>query len=227
MIEPLKASIVALEGSTEIDFLYNPKEFTLTRNSGFTQRSKGDGPYGGIHWECAKPDELKFDVVIDVSEPEINFFSPMAATQLLPISSLASLVGYADKTSVLPEIEKLVKLTKPGKVSMKLKDKTIEVHRPPFVAFIWGDFEFFGGIQSIDSKVVLFNPLGVPKRAEVSISMLGQAVLGKDTPAPKKAEEIAGYFGTAGYSYKDLAKYKKPSGMMRSLAVASLLAKLL
>lgn len=204
MLEPLKATLMSLEGGPSIDFPYNPKEFTVTRNSGFQARSKGDGPWGGIHWECAKPDELKFDVVLDVSELDLGMAG--MATQLLPISSTLALLGMLDGTSVIDEIAELIELTIPGKVEMTLRDKTIEVVRPPFCAFVWADFQFFGGVQSVDSKVVLFNPFGIPKRAEVSITMLGMAVIG-DVKAPSEPEELAGYYGKDGYKYSSLDSF--------------------
>ena len=84
--EPVKAKLVCLEVSNlELKFPYNPKEFTVTRNSGVTKKNKGSGPWGGVTWECATPDQLKFDVVLDVSMPDSDVAS--ASSLMLPIAS--------------------------------------------------------------------------------------------------------------------------------------------
>ncbi|MFT4976224.1 MAG: hypothetical protein ACI8S6_002120 [Myxococcota bacterium] len=190
--EPIKAKLVCLEVSgLELEFPYNPKEFSLTRNSGFSAKDKGGGPWGGIKADCAKPDELKFDFVLDCSEPEDSL--AMAAL-MLPISSLASLAGMADTTSVLKDVMTLHDMTIQRNVDAEGNYK-----RPPFCAFLWGDFQFFGGIVTVDTKAVLFDFRGIPKRAEVNISMLGQAF-----QAPKDASELTGTSTT--YSYKSLGK---------------------
>ena len=178
--EPVKAKLVCLEVSNlELKFPYNPKEFTVTRNSGFTKKNKGSGPWGGVTWECATPDQLKFDVVLDVSMPDSDVAS--ASSLMLPISSTDAQSGSLDSRSVLTDIVTLHKMTIPRWV------KVDKYKRPPFVAFLWGDFQFFGAIESVESKAVLFNVNGIPKRAEVSISMLGQAFV-----APKDSADLAG-----------------------------------
>jgi len=193
-MEPIKAKLVCLEVSDlELEFPYNPKEFTISRNSGFTAKNKGGGPWGGITWECAKPDELKFDVVLDVTEPDLGL-AGMAAL-MLPISSLASMVGMADTTSVIDDIMVLHDMTIPRWIE---KDK---YKRPPFCAFLWGDFQFFGGVQSVESKAVLFDFRGIPKRAEVSIAMLGQAF-----NAPKDPTVLTG--ATDDFSYDKMSSTK-------------------
>ena len=190
LLEPIKAKLVCMEDKNlEIEFPYNPKEFSLSRNGGFTKKNKGGGPWGGITWECATPDELKFDVVLDVTEPDLGI-AGMGAL-MLPISSLASLAGMLDTTSVLDHIMTLHKMTIPRWIE---RDK---YKRPPFVAFLWGGFQFFGGIQQVESKVVLFDFRGIPKRAEVSISLLGQAF-----HEPKDPAELTG--AVDGYEYEEL-----------------------
>lgn len=180
LLEPLKAKLVCMEvPDLDIEFPYNPKEFSLSRNGGFTKKNKGGGPWGGITWECATPDELKFDVVLDVTEPELTL-AGMGAL-MMPISSLASLYGMKDTRSVLDHIMILHKMTIPRWIEEN------KYKRPPFVAFLWGGFQFFGGIQQVESKVVLFDFRGIPKRAEVSISLLGQAF-----HEPKDPAELTG-----------------------------------
>lgn len=193
--EPIKANLICVEDSSlKLELPYNPKEFSITRSSGFQKKNKGGGPWGGITWECASPDQLKFDIVLDVSMPESGMTS-MAAL-MMPISSLASIAGMSDTRSVIDDIMILHDMTIPRWIE---KDK---YKRPPFVAFLWGDFQFFGAIESVESKCVLFDFRGIPKRAEVSISMLGQAF-----NAPKDPGELTG--AVDNFKYGTL-KWKKP-----------------
>lgn len=195
--EPIKAQLFCLEDSSlTLELPYNPKEFSITRTSGFQKKDKGGGPWGGVQWSCAQPDALKFDIVLDVSMPEAGLAG--AAALMFPISSQASRSGMDDTRSVLEEIMVLHNMTIPRWIDPKKAYK-----RPPFVAFLWGDFQFFGAIDSIDSKCVLFDFRGIPKRAEVSISMLGQAF-----NAPKDPGELTGAIDN--YKYKSLA-WKDPN----------------
>lgn len=199
MFEPVKARLVCLEVSDlELVFPYNPKEFSITRNSGFSSKDDGSGPWGGVKWDCGKPDELKFDIVLDVSEPELSFGAD-AAAMMLPISSLASIAGHRNTDSVVADIQTLHQMTIPR----KLDDDGTYV-RPPFCVFLWGDVQFFGGITTVESKVVLFDIAGRPKRAEVSVSMIGQAF-----HTPTKAEELT---GTAKIDWKKMDKAGKLDG---------------
>lgn len=202
--EPMKAKLVCLEDSDlSWDFKYNPKEFSLTRQGGYSAKPKGDGPWGGIQWECAKPDELSFDIILDATAPDLGAFASLAPLALLaPIPSLAALAGQADTNSVLPDIAALHQLTIP-----RQHPDQEDVQRPPYVAFLWGNFQFFGGISSIESKVILFDFGGIPKRAEVSIKMVGQSL-----HSPVDEYELAGGYGKTGdtfkgYTYKPLSGY--------------------
>mgnify|MGYP005737067345 CR=1 FL=1 len=132
-----------------------------------------------------------------MTEPDLGLAGNLAL--LAPISSLAAAVGMLDTTSVLTDVAKLHKLTIPYKTKANPK-----VLRPPYVAFTWGDFQFFGGIQSIDSKVILFDIGGIPKRAEVSISMIGQAMY-----APTDEYELAGGYGKSGDNFAGYIKQAK------------------
>lgn len=51
---------------------------------------------------------------------------------------------------------------------VKIQPKT---HAPPRVRFAWGDgLSFVGIVESVNQKFTLFNPLGTPLRATVSVS---------------------------------------------------------
>lgn len=70
--------------------------------------------------------------------------------------------------SVLPAVEAFYGLTMP----LKIDSETI---RPPVLLFTWEEFRFLGVAQSIDVDVLLFDATGAPKRATVSLTLLGRA----------------------------------------------------
>ena len=198
MFEPVKAKLICLEASYELEFPYNPKELSIERQSGFSAKDKGGGPWGGIRWECAKPDKLSFEFVLDATEPSTGL---VTAGLMLPISSTAAMLGMLNMDNVLKQIKTLHQMTIPHWYKKDV------AKRPPFCAFLWGNFQFFGGIESITSKCVLFDVNGLPKRAEVNLSMIGQAM-----HAPSSPEELTGM--EDGYSYKTLSSGRFTSKKM-------------
>ena len=202
-MDPVKAQLVCLEASLKLKLPYNPKELTLERSSGFQGRNKGKGAWGGLQWECARPDKLSFEIVLDVTEPEGGLMN--TAMLMAPISSVAAMKGMADTTSVLTDIKILHEMTIPRWYS-----KDDGAARPPMCVFLWGDLEFFGGIETVTSKCVLFDFRGIPKRAEVSISMLGQAMY-----APKSPEDLT---GTGDFTFENLSS--SPTAFAAAVAAA-------
>lgn len=81
--------------------------------------------------------------------------------------------------SVLKPIRRFYELTLPMQVG--------EVIRPPCVIFAWENFEFQGVVQSVDFEVTLFDSAGRPKRANVSLALLGRAF--------SEARSVKDFFG--------------------------------
>ena len=50
---------------------------------------------------------------------------------------------------------------------VKIQPKT---HAPPRVLFVWGSLSFKAVVESVSQKFTLFNPLGIPLRASLSVS---------------------------------------------------------
>lgn len=70
--------------------------------------------------------------------------------------------------SVLPAVEGFYAFTMPLKVDS-------DVIRPPVLLFTWEEFRFLGVVQNLDVDVLLFDASGAPKRATVTLSLLGRA----------------------------------------------------
>ena len=73
------------------------------------------------------------------------------------------------KRSVLTNMRRLYSLTTPGLCG--------EVIRPPQTVFIWEAFLFQGVVSTLDFDVTLFDESGTPKRATVSVTMTGKALM--------------------------------------------------
>ena len=73
------------------------------------------------------------------------------------------------KRSVLTSMRRLYRLTTPGRWG--------EVIRPPETVFIWEAFIFQGVVSTLDFDVTLFDESGTPKRATVSVTMTGKALM--------------------------------------------------
>ena len=83
--------------------------------------------------------------------------------------SLSLVLDESESTaSVLPAMEAYYGLTMPMKISA-------DVVRPPVVLFRWEEFRFLGVVRAIDADVTLFDATGCPKRAKLSLSLLGRA----------------------------------------------------
>jgi hypothetical protein len=200
MFDITKAKLVCLENNAlSWDFQYNPKEFTLSRSSGYQNIDKSEGPWGGLRAECSKADTLDFEVTLDQTEPDYGLLGNLAL--LAPVSSsMASAQSFANTDSVMEDVTKLYKLTLPG------EDPKTGAKRPPLCAFVWGNFQFFGGLTDITVKFVLFDSKGLPRRADVTIKMLGQAM-----NVPGKKEELFGDYSESGYKYPSLSQFTASS----------------
>jgi hypothetical protein len=198
MFDPSKAKLVCLENSSlSWDFQYNPKEFSLKRSSGYENNDKAEGPWGGLKAQCSKADELSFELILDQTEPDYGLIGNLAL--LAPVSSIAAAAeSFLNTDSVMDDVSQLYKLTLPG------EDPVTKARRPPLCAFVWGNFQFFGGLTDFNAKFVLFDVKGLPRRAEVSISMLGQAM---NVPGDKR--ELFGDYNKSGYKYPSLSTFTK------------------
>ncbi|MCS2359393.1 CIS tube protein [Bacteroides fragilis] len=54
-----------------------------------------------------------------------------------------------------------------------LYDYNTEGHRPSFVKVEYGDIAFFGQLKTLETEYSLFNPKGLPLRAELKVTLTG------------------------------------------------------
>ncbi|WP_044269761.1 LysM peptidoglycan-binding domain-containing protein [Bacteroides timonensis] len=55
----------------------------------------------------------------------------------------------------------------------RLYDYNTNVHRPSFVKVEHGDITFFGQLKALETEYTLFNPEGMPLRAELKVTLTG------------------------------------------------------
>lgn len=55
----------------------------------------------------------------------------------------------------------------------RLYDYNTEGHRPSFVKVEYGDITFFGQLKTLETEYSLFNPKGLPLRAELKVTLTG------------------------------------------------------
>lgn len=58
-------------------------------------------------------------------------------------------------------------------LEQRLYDYNIEGHRPSFVKVEYGDIAFFGQLKTLETEYTLFDPDGIPLRAELKVTLTG------------------------------------------------------
>jgi len=231
----MKAKLFAMDtvsGLKDHGFQYNPKSLDLKRGSAFKNRdsSGGSSPFGAIEYGCPTADSLSIDFVMDSTRvlgggcqvgPLMTMGGDLAASAIEAVASVLPVVPMSGPISTAAEmihpgsiIDPLANL---HKFTMPAYDKTLKQKRAPFCCFVWGQFKFYGGVDSISAKITLFDFKGRPQRAEVSMSFLGIAALDKKW-APTSVEKLAG----VGWSATDLDALT-PQGIMGKMKLGAFL----
>lgn len=58
-------------------------------------------------------------------------------------------------------------------LEQRLYDYNTEAHRPSFVKVEYGDITFFGQLKTLNTEYTLFDPDGIPLRAELKVTLTG------------------------------------------------------
>lgn len=173
-----------------VTFQFNPTELEVTRGCGFSSEnsdSNSVNDYGGLKFGGAKSDEMSMTFVLDTSEPDIMdssyakfMMQPIiASTPAMDPAKSAKGVPYfggavndGSVTKTLETINMMTKLSTTDRDNKK-KDAAAVIY-PRLVQFTWGeDFTFTGAIEKFSFKILLFDSDGTPKRAEVSLGLIG------------------------------------------------------
>ena len=174
----------------EVTFPFNPTDIEVTRGCGFSSEnsdSNSVNDYGGLKFGGAKSDELSMSFILDTSEPSIEdpnyalfmmnpIITSIPATQpaieAQGVQIFNGAVNVDSVTEVLDVITMMTKLSADDR-DKKKKDAAAVIY-PRLVQFIWGDhIKFSGAIEKFSFKVLLFDSDGTPKRAEVTLGLIG------------------------------------------------------
>ena len=190
-----RAKITSLDDSgLKFEFSFNPTNLKVERSSGLKGRSTEKlklTSFAGLEWDGAGTDTLSFDFVLDETEPDwtnpavaLNLMNPIFSPYTVPaqVTPATSMVGvplfngssvYRSEGGLLGGGASV--LTKIREMTMlhKTSWKDGEIVRPHLVKMEWGDFKFFGGIKDFTYTFTLFDSDGLPKRAEVNLSLVG------------------------------------------------------
>lgn len=139
----LEAAVIKnLSTNEEVHCMFNPHEYTLTKQNQYT------------------PDKVK-----GLNIPKLKFEQGGAET--LKLQLLFDTYGSGDETDVRKHTQGLWNMMM---ITNDKKNQTNNKSEPPHVAFIWGSFNFEAVITDISQKFTLFNDKGVPLRTTVDVS---------------------------------------------------------
>lgn len=169
-----KATLTSKDDKSKIEFQFNPTQVSLSVGCNVSE-GKGGGPIKSnripIQSTGPKPSTLKFDFILDSTEPDItdglnmlNMMNPI----ILSSPSLA--VGKFSKMKVVDEVNKILNWTD---VIEKTKESNLSP-RPHVIFFKWPkSISFTGMISSLGIDYLLFDSDGEPRRVKISFELKG------------------------------------------------------
>lgn len=187
LLGPVRATLECLDDSDlSMSLPFNPESFQLTRRAPV---SAGDGVrFAGLEPSAGTNDTLNFDTWLDASDASTAVAALSAVSPYTP-----NIAG--ESKSILEDMEALYQLTVP-RIPSDAGPEDLQ-GRVPVVAFLWNDFKFIGVITNVSFDVRMFDPLGAPRRARVSVSMEGRAFVDADIATVLHDTESAESFGTS------------------------------
>jgi hypothetical protein len=153
VISPDKAKLVVVENMPdsepyELEFMFNPTEYSLTQPVTVTQNRAAAAPGGTLQYGGAGPMTLNLTMFLD---------------------DFASMKG-----DVTPKVTTLLNWTKPTSKSLERPRQP----RAPVVRFVWGGnpqlATFKGFLSNVNVTYLIFRKDGRPVQAKVVITIQGQ-----------------------------------------------------
>jgi nucleoid-associated protein YgaU len=137
-----------------LEFLFNPKEFSVSRQNTWSQGKAAKGVGAGknvptLEFGGGQPASMTLELLFDTYHHQENG-KPESVYQ-----------KYIEKLSKFVDVNEHLK-EGTGKHQKK---------RPPRVVFVWGEFVFDGAITSMKVQYTMFTNDGRPVRASVSLSL--------------------------------------------------------
>lgn len=199
---------------------FNPESLNVKHRAKIDDKDRNGAAFMPqvMQYKGTERDELSFELLFDESEYRSGALGS-AAMALMPMSGLGNLLGFivGNDSDVLAATRAIGALTRPLVLSAGKR-------YPPMVLFTWGKFAFTGYVTDVDTEYLLFDTDGNPRRAKVSVEMLGSAFTGKG-----EADMGLAFEGSSTGSTTDAQKreaearktlQKLPSAIARELAAA-------
>jgi hypothetical protein len=135
------AQLINLVSGEKVDFMFNPKEYTLTKTNNWELKPAKGKNLPSIEFKQGGAQSLKLQIFFDT---------------------------YAEGTDVRTHTDKIWKMMA---VDESTKNTKSNKSSPPKVAFQWGSFYFKAVIKSISQKYTLFLADGTPVRTTIDITL--------------------------------------------------------
>ena len=149
----------------------NPETYDENLSVNLDEGLAAGTQHANIRYLSTASQELNLDFYLDGTNTIEGYFNPGNLPVLLQIAQLKKAVYEIDA----------------------------DTHRPSFVKIFWGSLVFCGVLSSMNIRYTLFNPVGIPIRAHVSLSFTqhvdtekNAAGLGLNSPDVTHIREVNG-----------------------------------
>ena len=139
-----KAMFIGLDGGETFEVQYNPKELKFDKPVSWKEHDN-QGKAGTLEFQKVTPATIQIELVFDTTK------------------------DYSDVRDMW--VNKLLSLTNPEVAPTDGEGAEMGKKRPPLVMFWWGDFDFVGVIEDVNSSFIMFHTNGNPLRAKVTVKM--------------------------------------------------------
>lgn len=165
---PAKAQLFCLDlADWSIEAQFNPTDFKYTRSVPWDAGDSSlQSAWGRLQYTGGANDTLNVTLLLDQTEYADDWrkVEPPSGNS----AKSAALSTSENTESVVKQVMEIHRLTMP----MKFADRI----RPPTAAFIWGGFQFQGVLTKVDVDFQFFDEMGKPRRALVTVAMMGRAL---------------------------------------------------
>lgn len=139
----------------EVNFLFNPTEYTLKKSNTWKAKENGETDGGGKQYEYTQGGSISLSLTL-------HFDTLMLAER----DSAKAGQPY----DVRFHTDNLWRMMEP--IDMASSGDKMPKEPPPLVEFVWGKLTFVSYIKSLTQKFTLFRDDGVPVRCEVQIELV-------------------------------------------------------
>ncbi len=122
----------------------NPASYNESFKVNLDARVPAGSEHTDIKYKSTSPQKLKIDFYIDGTNTIEGYFNPGNLPVLAQIEKLKLAVYYING----------------------------DIHRSHFLKVFWGSMVFSGVLENMDIEYTLFNPLGIPIRAKISMTLI-------------------------------------------------------